>query len=367
MSARDFLPWLPAGAAPADDAPSPPRRDFVKQLGLCGLVVAIGPIGIRRLGDTGRLLREGAEPWSPHVYLAVADDGIVTILCHRSEMGQGIRTTMPMIIADEMEADWAMCRVEQADGDSKYGSQNTDGSTSIRDFLSIYREAGATLRALFEDAAAREWGVNASEVRARNHEVVHESSERTRSFGSLVATARTLELPPAARIRIKRPDERRWEGRQMTSIDLVPMTTGKAVYGADLVLPGMKIAVIARPPVWGGKAVSVDDSAARRVPGVEAVVRIPETPVPSAFFPLGGVAVVARNTWAAMKGRDALKITWEAGPNGTYDSESYKAALQAAVRQPGAPGRTNGDVTQALAGASRTLSAEYYVPHLSHA
>jgi isoquinoline 1-oxidoreductase beta subunit len=367
MSARDFLPWLPTGAAPADGAASPPRRDFVKQLGLCGLVVAIGPFGLRRLSDTGRLLRDGTEPWSPHVYITVGDDGIVTIICHRSEMGQGIRTTMPMIIADEMEADWAMCRVEQADGDSKYGSQNTDGSTSIRDFLSIYREAGATLRALFEDAAAREWGVSAREVRARNHQVLHEASGRTRSFASLVATARTLEMPPATRIRIKRPDERRWQGRQMPSIDLVPMTTGKAVYGADLVLPGMKIAVIARPPVWGGRVVSVDDSAARRVPGVEAVVRIPETPVPSAFFPLGGVAVVARNTWAAMKGRDALRITWEAGPNGAYDSSSYKAMLQAAVRQPGAPGRTNGDVAGALAGASRTLSAEYYIPHLSHA
>jgi len=367
VSARDFLPWLPSGVASAGGSPGPARRDFVKQLGLCGLVIAIGPLGIRRLGSTGHLLRDGTEPWSPHVYLAVGDDGVVTIICHRSEMGQGIRTTMPMIIADEMEADWAMCRVEQADGDPKYGSQNTDGSTSVRDFLSIYREAGATVRALFEDAAAREWGVDAREVQARNHEVVHQATGRTRSFGSLVATARTLAMPPAARIRIKRPDERRWQGRQMTSIDLVPMTTGTAVYGADLVLPGMKIAVIARPPVWGGKVVAVDDTAARRVPGVEAVVRIPETPVPSAFFPLGGVAVVARNTWAAMKGRDALRITWEAGPNGTYDSDSYKAMLQAAVRQPGAPGRTNGDAPGALASASRTLSAEYYVPHLSHA
>jgi len=367
MSAREFLPWLTAQPSPDEQG----RREFVKILGTGGLLFAMGPFGLRRLDEVERLLAPmtgGAEPWAPVAYVQLAEDGAVTIICHRSEMGQGIRTTMPMIIADEMEADWARCTVAQADGDEKkYGSQNTDGSTSIRDFLSKYREAGATVRALLEDAAAAEWGVSPSEVRAIQHEVVHTSTGRKKSFASLVGAARAIPMPAADRIRIKRPDERRWQGKVMPSIDLVPMTTGTAVYGADVILPGMRTAVIARPPVWGAKLVSVDDAAALRVPGVERVVRMPDAPMPGAYLPLGGVAVVAKNTWAAIKGREALRLTWDAGPNGSYDSAAYKTRLQAAVRQPGKPGRTVGNAATALAGADRRLAAEYYVPHLSHA
>ncbi len=380
MSANEFLPWVRRAVAPqastgqpaAIDAPPEgvdrphelQRRTFLQLLGMGGLVIAFGPGGVRRLDAAEPL---ATDPWSPHVYVRVADDGIVTIVCHRSEMGQGIRTTMPMIIADEMEADWAQCRVEQALGDPKYGSQNTDGSTSIRDFLPKYREAGATTRALLEAAAASQWNVDIAEVFARQHEVVHRPSGRTKSYGELVAAARTVALPAPESVRIKRPEERRWQGKKMTSIDLVPMTIGTAIYGADLTLPGMRVAVIARPPVWGGKAATVDESEARKVPGVERIVRIPETPIPGAFFPLGGVAVIGKNTWAALRGRDALKITWDAGPNVAHDSKSYRATLEASVRAPGAPGRTNGDATAALAAAQRKVSAEYYIPYLSHA
>jgi isoquinoline 1-oxidoreductase beta subunit len=396
MSARDYLPWMSASEpSPADRAsrgagaadPTRPvrpssvasgdaspvdtgRRDLVKLLGVGGLLFAAGPFGIRRLEAAERVLAgtSAAEPWEAHAYIRLAEDGIITIVCHRSEMGQGIRTTMPMIIADEMEADWAKCRVEQALGDEpKYGSQNTDGSTSIRDFLMKYREAGSSVRALLEDAAAKEWGVSASEVQAKNGVVVHSASGRTKPFGALVATARALPMPAKERVRVKKPTERRWQGKKMPSIDLVPMTTGKAVYGADVILPGMKVAVIARPPVWGGKVVSVDDSAALKVPGVEKVVRIPETPIPGAYMPLGGVAVIAKNTWAAIKGREALKVTWDHGANAAYDSKTYKATLEASVRKPGDAGRTNGNAAAALASASRRLTAEYYVPHLSHA
>ena len=346
----------------------PTRRRFVQLLGMGGLVIAAGPGGIRRLDDVERLTATWAEPWSPVAYVTLHEDGLVTIICHRSEMGQGIRTTMPMIIADEMEADWAKCRVQQADGnEKKYGSQNTDGSTSIRDFLTRYREAGATMRALLEDAAAKQWGVNVTEVRARQHMVVHEPSGRTLSFASLVPSARTLAMPTKERLRIKSVAERRWQGKRMPSVDLVPMTTGTAVYGADVRLPGMKTAVIARPPVWGGTVESVDVRAAMQVPGVERVVRIPASPMPGAFLPLGGVAVIARNTWAAIRGREALKITWKDGPNASYDSKSYKGTLQAAVRSAGKAGRTQGNVDTALASAARSISGEYYVPHLSHA
>lgn len=361
---NDIEPGADTRALPTD----PERRRFVKLLGMGGLVIAAGPAGIYRLDDGERRQATWAEPWSPVAYVTLHDDGLVTIVCHRSEMGQGIRTTMPMIIADEMEADWAQCRVEQADGnEKKYGSQNTDGSTSIRAFLFKYREAGATMRALLEDAAAAQWGVNAREVRATQHTVVHQASGRVLSFASLVAAARTMPMPAPDRVRIKSASERRWQGKKMPSIDLVPMTNGAAQYGADIVLSGMKVAVIARPPVWGGTIISVDDSAALRVPGVERVMQVPGPPIPGGYQPLGGVAVVAKNTWAAIKGRDALKIVWDHGPNATYDSMAYKSTLQATVRKPGKAGRTQGDANAALGSATTRVSAEYYVPHLSHA
>lgn len=370
LRGEDVTPRALPDEVDADTPVDARRRELLKLLGLGGLVFAAGPLGVRRLeaADANLMALGEADPWEAHAYVRIAEDGIVTITCHRSEMGQGIRTTMPMIIADEMEADWSRCRVEQGDGDEKkYGSQNTDGSTSIRDFLFKYREAGATVRALLEDAAAKEWGVSPQHVTARNGVVVHEATGRTKSFGALVATARALAMPSRERVRVKAPAERRWQGRKMTSIDLVPVTTGRATYGADVILPGMKTAVIARPPVWGGTVASVDDRAALAVPGVERVVRIPEAPMPGGYLPLGGVAVVARNTWAAIKGRDALKVTWKHGPNADYDSVDYKATLLASVRVPGKPGRTNGAVGPALASASRKVSAEYYVPHLSHA
>ena len=344
------------------------RRRFVQLLGLGGLVIAAGPVGIRRLDAAESLAGSLAEPFSPHVYVTLHEDGTVALICHRSEMGQGIRTTLPFIIADEMEADWAHCRVEQAVGDEKkYGSQNTDGSSSVRLFLTSCREAGATVRALLEDAAAKQWAVNATEVRARQHQVVHERTGRALGFGALVATARSLPMPDKSRVKVKRPAERRWQGKKMPSIDLVPMTTGTATYGADVRLPGMKTAVIARPPVWGGKVKSFDATAALRIPGVEKVVHIPEPAIPAGFNTLGGVAVIAKNTWAAMKGREALTIVWDDGPNADYDSVAYKETLEASVRNPGTPGRTLGNVDSGLAAASKRIEREYYSPHLSHA
>ncbi|MFM7784700.1 MAG: xanthine dehydrogenase family protein molybdopterin-binding subunit, partial [Gammaproteobacteria bacterium] len=182
-----------------------------------------------------------------------------------------------------------------------------------------------------------------------------------------VATARELPLPTPARLRVKSPAERRWQGKRMPAIDAVPVTTGTAAFGADVSLPGMRVAAIARPPVWGAAIVRVDDSAARKVPGVERIIRIPAAPLPGAYLPLGGVAVIARNTWAALRGRDALQIEWNAGANGTHDSKSYRASLEAVVRSPGEAGRSSGDVAKALSAAGKTHTAEYYAPYLSHA
>jgi isoquinoline 1-oxidoreductase subunit beta len=360
----DTAPSLTSSDAAPNDMTSGTvtRREFVT----FSLVLAIGATGVRRLGAMPT--SASADDWNAHAYLRIAEDGTVTISCHRSEMGQGIRTTMPMIIADELEADWARVRIEQGDGDEpRYGSQNTDGSTSIRDFLAKYREAGATARTLLEAAAAQTWRVPVADVRAEQHEVVHSLSGRRLGYGALVALARTLPMPVAGTVRVKAPQARRWQGRGMPSIDLVAMTTGTAVYGADVRLPGMRVAAIARPPVWGATVVRVDDRAALAVPGVERVVRVPAAPMPGGFGPLGGVAVIARDTWAAFRGRNALVVEWSTSAHSMHSTLSERSRLEATVRASGAPGLVRGDVDAALASATRRVSAEYHVPHLAHA
>ncbi len=346
-----------------------PRRDFVKAVAIGGLVITVTGSGCRRLSDEARAPSAPAgEPFEPVVYVRLDTSGTVTIVCPRSEMGQGIRTTLAMIIADEMEADWKDVVVAQAPGDEKkYGSQNTDGSTSIRDFLPKYREAGATVRALLESAAARQWNVPQAEVEARNGQVVHTTSKRSLGFGKLVATASTLALPAASDLKLKHPSQFRYIGKDVPGVDLRAMTTGQAMFGQDLRRDGMKVAVVARPPVYGGKVASVDSSEAEQVPGVERIVRLPEATPPTGFQTLGGVAVVATNTWAAMQGRRKLKITWTDGPNASYDSERYRTQLERAVRKPGKVVRSQGNAPRALSTASRRISADYYLPHLAHA
>ncbi|MBV8335105.1 MAG: xanthine dehydrogenase family protein molybdopterin-binding subunit, partial [Alphaproteobacteria bacterium] len=305
----------------------------------------------------------------PHLFVSIAPDGIVTIVAIRSEMGTGSRTSLPMIVADEMDADWSRCRIAQAPGDEeKYGNQDTDGSRSLRHHIQPMRECGAAVRQMLEAAAAKRWSVAPGEVAAQNHEVVHKSSGRKLGYGELAADAIALPTPAADQIKLKDPSAFRYIGKGNVSIyDLFDITTGRAVYGIDAKLPGMKYAVIARPPVLGGKLVSFNADAAMKVPGVEKVVTIDGTPPPAEFQPLGGVAVIARNTWAALKGRDALKVVWDDGPHGSYDSAAYKAQLEETARQPGKVVRNDGDAEKALASAAKVVSAEYYIPHIAHA
>ncbi|MFI5244949.1 MAG: molybdopterin cofactor-binding domain-containing protein, partial [Gemmatimonadales bacterium] len=341
------------------------RRDFLRRLAAGGLVLAVGPAGVRRLGAIPALFAAG-DPLQPSVYLSVGEDGLVTIICHRSEMGQGVRTAMCMVIADELEADWSTIRLTQAIGDPKYGSQNTDGSSSIRggEFTTL-RTAGAAGRQLLELAAAAEWGVPPREVAARNGAVVHAATKRSLPFGRLVARARTLPVPVAPKL--KDPSQFRFIGKEMASLDLRAMLTGKATFGQDAKMPGMKIAVILHPPVYGASVAAVDAAAALSVPGVERVITLATTPIPSGFQPLGGVAVIAGSTWAALQGRRALKVTWSASPNDTHDSAVYRTALETSARAPGRVARKQGDVAAALSGAGKKVNAEYYAPHLAQA
>jgi isoquinoline 1-oxidoreductase subunit beta len=348
------------------------RRTFLEGLAAGGLVLVVTATGCERVSDSLKGLgggsKTGGPPLEPAVYLRIGDDGTVTVICHRSEMGQGSKTTLAMAVADELEADWSRVEIEQAPGDEKrYGDQNTDGSSSVRDFLLPLRQAGATGRTMLEAAAAKQWGVPVSEVKAQQHQVVHSASGRNLAYGALVPLARTLPVPAADLLRLKTPSEFRYLGKEMPIVDLFDMTTGRARYGIDQKMAGMKYAVVARPAVYGGTVVTVDSTAAEQVPGVERIVRLDHAPPPSGMSPVGGVAVVASSTWAAIQGRNALKITWADGANRIYNSTTYRQQLEHSARSPGKVARSQGHVESALAGASRRVTAEYYIPHLAHA
>jgi len=346
------------------------RREFLKVSAAAGgFALSAGWTQVFAQEKYGKDSMPNGAVENPLVFVSIAANGIVTITCHRAEMGQGVRTGMPMIIADELEADWSKVRVVQAPGDElRYGNQDTDGSRSTRHFFMPMRRCGAAARAMLEAAAAARWGVPASEVEARNHQLVHKASGRKLGFGAVAADAAKQPVPAADQLRLKKPSEFRYIGKGKTRIiDGYAMTTGRAIYGQDVVLPDMHFAVIARAPVYGGTVASFDAAAAMKVPGVIKVVEIKGTSIPSAFQPLAGVAVIARNTWAAMKGRDALKIQWSDGPNAGYESDAYRKALETSANQPGKQIRSAGDVAAGLRSAARQVKADYYAPHLTQA
>ncbi len=340
------------------------RRRFLSSSaqagGLLLTVQLVGGAHLMAQANSGAVLNHG-------LFVAIDAAGIVTVTCHRSEMGQHIRTALAQIVADELEADWSKVVVEQGLGDPKYGDQNTDGSRSVRRNLTRLRQAGASARLLLRQAAAQHWDVPLEEIQANNHRLTHSGSERSADYGEVVAIAASLPVPDAEGVPLKARKDWRYIGKGVANIDLDEVLAGKAVYGHDVQLPGMLVAVIARPPVLYGSVKSLDDSAALKVGGVVQVVRMPKLEAPAAFNALGGVAVVARNTWAAMKGRDALTIEWEHGDNASYNSDAFREQMLESIRKPGEATRNHGDVPAALNGAAQTVSAEYTVPLLSQA
>ena len=345
------------------------RRRFLQTLSAAGGLVLVGHAGAQEPKKYGADGMPNGWVDDALVFVSLAADGTVSIVCHRSEMGQGVRTSMPMIVADELEADWKRVKVIQAPGDEKrYGNQDTDGSRSTRHFFMPMRTCGAAARMMLESAAAEQWKVPVSEVQAKNHEVVHAKSGRKIGYGQLAAAAAKQPVPSRAQVKLKDPSQFRYIGKGAVKlVDGRDIVTGKAVYGQDVRLPGMLYAVVARPAVYGGKVVSVDSSATMKVPGVVKVVQIEPSAPPANFNPLGGVAVVAKNTWAALKGREALKIVWDDGPNASYDSKAYRTTMEAAARSPGKVVRSEGDFDAAYAKAVKKVQAEYYLPHLAHA
>lgn len=338
------------------------RREFLQRTGQAGggLVFAL------TLSSCGSG-EQAAAPFvptgaavAPNVYVNIRDDGIVEIYCHRSEMGQGIRTSLLQIIADELEADWDKVKIIQAIGHEKYGDQNTDGSTSIRKHFDVLRNAGATARDMMIAAAASLWGVPADECIAREHAVHHEASGRSAGYGELVDTAAGMPQPESANF--KNSDDYRYIGKPVDTIDGMAFTTGGANYGIDTVLPDMLHASIERCPAFGGTVTDYDDSAAKSVAGVVDVIKMPEPTSPPLFNIQGGVAVLADNTWSAQQGRAALSIDWDRGANGEYQDDTYRESLISAVQSAGKTVLDRGDVG---ASAEQVHDAIYYAPLLA--
>ena len=345
------------------------RRRVLKGTLVGGVVLGLQVGGARMAFAASPLASASGTKtvFAPNVYVSVAPSGEIVLVVHRSEMGTGIRTSLAMILADELDADWNTVKVVQAQGDAKYGDQNTDGSRSIRQFFQPLREAGGSARQMLMAAAAAQWRVSTASCRTELGHVVHAASGRRLSYGAVAAAAARQPVPGRDTLHLKNEDTWRYIGKSMPIVDLDDIVHGRATYGIDVVLPGMTYASVERSPVYGATLKSVDSTETMKVPGVLHVVRISSTPLPAGFRPLGGVAVIATNTWAAQQGRQKLKLEWDLGPNGTYDSHAYRKALEDTARQPGKVVRNNGDTAGALKNAARHVSADYYVPHLAHA
>ena len=350
------------------------RRTFLKTAGVTGAVVLGTNLTAGSMISTAHGQSNGNSV-QPNLFVSIADDGTVTLTCSRSEMGQGVRTGIPMILADELEADWQRVKIWQAPGDeTKFDpagkdQQNTDGSRSTRHHFEVMRQLGAAGRYVLEQAAAKKWGVDPSEVYAKDHRLYHSATGRWFDFGEVVDAAAGIVVPTGdAAPKLKDKSQWKYIGRDMPVVDNYDMSTGGATYGADISVPGMKIAVVARPPVYRGKVKSFDASEALKVQGVEQVIEIPALAddKPAEFRALGGIAVIGTNTWSVMEGRDRLVIEWEGGPNVRHDSSTYNDELMASARAGGHVIRDRGNVDDALASAAQVMEAEYFVPYFIH-
>lgn len=374
-----IIPAQSAGAARDEASPyvNLSRRAFVGGAGLFVLGVTLAGCSsyVEPVidADAFNLPDAGASPLTgvkggdatPALWIAIDKDGAVKITCHRSEMGQQVWTSMAQIVADELEADWDKVKIVQAEGHERYGDQNTDGSRSVRFNFHRLRVAGAAMRHMLVAAAALYWKLPQDQCSAKAGLVSNTQNSDTLSYGNLAELAGRLKIPAEADIKLKTPKEWRYINAEIPSLTVPRIVAGQSTYGIDVKRPGMVHAVVARPPQLFGRVGSVDDTKALAVPGVLSTVRLPDAKPPALFQPMGGIAVVARDTWAAIEGRRALEIAWQDGPNAGYDSQSYAKQLQATARRSGKVRRARGDVGAALASAATRVQAEYYAPHLN--
>jgi isoquinoline 1-oxidoreductase beta subunit len=339
---------------------NPDRREFLKTAALsaAGLVVAFYVPAGRRLAHAAETPAPAAPSLPPaNAFLRIAPDDTVTVLLAHSEMGQGIWTSLPMLIAEELDFDVSKMKIEHAPAAPEYanplfGIQATGGSTSIPSEFDRYRQVGAIARVLLVQAAAQRLGVSPSACRTENGVVI--AGERRLRYGELALDAATLPVPVT--VALKDPGEWKVIGRPTRRLDTPEKINGQAVFGLDVRFDGLLTAVVARSPSFGGKVKSFDDSAARAVPGVRKVVQVPT-----------GVAVVADHFWAARQGREALKIEWDLGAGATLDSDAMLADFRRLAGSAGKVAASAGDVPAALAAAPQAIDVEYTVPYLAHA
>jgi isoquinoline 1-oxidoreductase subunit beta len=346
------------------------RRGFLQGVVGAGALVLGAQILPKTLLGSG--LNAGDDPMAkavlqPNVYVAIDSSGVVYIVCHRSEMGSGNRTGLPRIVADELDADWNQVKVVQAPGDAKYGDQDTDGSHSVVSFFDPLREAGASARLMLVRAAAQTWGVPEKECATEANAVVHKASGKKLGYGELATAASQLPVPKKEELRLKARSEWCYIGKPAPNYDLRDMVSGKAAYGQDTHMEGMLYASVAHPPVYGSAVESVDDSAALEVPGVKQTTTLESFKPPVNMQPLGGVAVIADNTYAAFQGKKKLKVQWTKSPHGVWNSDVFRKDLEATARKPCKVVRENGNVDEAFAKGGKIVEAEYYAPMLAHA
>ena len=330
------------------------RREFLHSASVAGAGLVIGfhlPLGRRALAAT--------PPFAPNAWLRIGADGDVRIIVARSEMGQGVATSLPMLVAEELEADWSKVTIEFAPADPAYnnplfGAQATGGSTSVRGSYVPLRQAGAAAREMLIAAAAQTWGVDHAACRAEHGAVVHGATGRRILYGALVATAAALPVP--ADVPLKDPKDWKILGTRVRRLDTPAKVDGSAQFGIDVQVPGMLVALIARCPTFGGTVARFTATRAKAVPGVRHVVAVST-----------GVAVVADGYWAAKKGRDALAVTWADGANAAVSSATIASLLQQRAEQPGAVARHDGDPDAGMSTAATKVEAAYDLPFLAHA
>ncbi len=325
------------------------RRDFVTAGVAAGAGLVIG-FYLPRGASSGK------ESFSPNAYLRITPDNKVTIVVARSEMGQGVRTALPMILAEELEADWKQIEIEQAGASTLFGDQTTGGSASIRTTWDPMRKAGAAAREMLISAAALTWAVPRSACTAESGRIKHAATNRSLSYGELVGKAATLPIPTDATL--KQSKDYRLVGQRLARLDSPAKVKGEAVFGIDFRLPGMKFALLSRCPTIGGKVSGFDDKESRKISGVSYVGKIGDS----------AVAVVAESVWGAMEGRRVLNVTWDDGPNKELNTAAELASLKAAVTQKDKASIASlysaGDPAKA---SGRRISAEYELPYMAHA
>ena len=293
------------------------------------------------------------ESFAPNAYLKITPDGKITIVVARSEMGQGVRTSLPMILAEELEADWKQIIIEQAGASTLYGDQTTGGSASVRTTWDPMRKAGAAAREMLIGAAALQWGVGRDTCKAENSAVVHTASNRRLTYGQLASKASTLPIPTDPPLK-KDSKDYKIVGKPVARLDTPPKVDGTAVYGIDFHVPGLKYALLARCPVFGGKVASFDDKEAKQIAGVSYVGKISDS----------AIAVVADSVWSAMEGRRVLNVTWDEGPNKDLNSAAIFDSLKKSVSGKAAVLYSTGDVSKT---SGRRIEANYQLPFMAHA